>query len=116
MMEDLLGDDYTMDEIREAIGAQHYGEEVHVVQSLVGQSSIPETSHGNVDSPLKIDPPVIEGERTITFVTSQQRGEESHNMGPSSLPILSSVWKINYKCIQVEESGITSLEGNYLPN
>jgi hypothetical protein len=36
MMEDFLGDDYTMDEIREAIGAQHYGEEVPVVQPLVG--------------------------------------------------------------------------------
>jgi hypothetical protein len=36
MMEDLLGADYTMDEIREATGAQHCGEEVHVVQPLVG--------------------------------------------------------------------------------
>ena len=36
MMEDLLGDDYTMDEIREAIGGQHCGEEGLVVQYLVG--------------------------------------------------------------------------------
>jgi hypothetical protein len=36
MMEDLLGVDYTMDEIREEIGAQHCGEEVHVVKPLVG--------------------------------------------------------------------------------
>ena len=27
MMEDLLGDDYTMDEIREETGVQHCGEE-----------------------------------------------------------------------------------------
>jgi len=36
MMEDFLEDDYTMDEIREAIGVQHYGEEVIVVQPIVG--------------------------------------------------------------------------------
>jgi hypothetical protein len=36
MMEDFLGVDYTMDEIREATGAQPSGEEVHVVQPLVG--------------------------------------------------------------------------------
>jgi hypothetical protein len=36
MMEDLLGADYTMDEIREANGAQHHGVEVSVVQPLVG--------------------------------------------------------------------------------
>ena len=40
MMEDFLGDDYTMDEIREATGAHHSSEEVHVVQPLVGQSNI----------------------------------------------------------------------------
>ena len=36
MTEDLLGVDYTMDEIREATGVQHCGEEVPLVQSLVG--------------------------------------------------------------------------------
>jgi hypothetical protein len=36
MMEDFLGDDYAMDEIREEISAQHSGEEVHVVKPLVG--------------------------------------------------------------------------------
>jgi hypothetical protein len=41
MMEDLFGADYTMDEIREETGAQHYGEEVHVVKPLVGQSNVP---------------------------------------------------------------------------
>jgi hypothetical protein len=40
MMEDFLGYDYTMDEIREAIGAQHSSEEVPVVQPLIGQSNI----------------------------------------------------------------------------
>jgi hypothetical protein len=36
MMDDFLGVDYTMDEIREEIDVQHCGEEVHVVKSLVG--------------------------------------------------------------------------------
>ena len=36
MMEDLLGDNYTMDEIREAIGVQHCCEEFTMVQPLVG--------------------------------------------------------------------------------
>jgi hypothetical protein len=92
MMEDFLGDDYTMDEIREATGAQHSGEEVHVVQPLVGQSDVPETSHGHVHSPPRIDPPVIEGERTATLLTPQQGGQECQNRGSSSLPRLSSVW------------------------
>ena len=37
-MEDFLGYDYTMDEIRESIGVQHCAKEVHVVQPLVGHS------------------------------------------------------------------------------
>ena len=36
IMEDLLGDNYTMDEIREAIGVQHCSEEFTMVQPLVG--------------------------------------------------------------------------------
>jgi hypothetical protein len=64
MMEDFLGDDYTMDEIREENGVQHCGEEVHVVQPLVGQSNISETSQSHVHSPPRFDPLVIEGERT----------------------------------------------------
>ena len=36
MMEDFLGTDHTMDEIREATGVQHCGEEIFVVQYLVG--------------------------------------------------------------------------------
>jgi hypothetical protein len=36
MMEDFLGDDYIMDGIRDPTGAQHCGEEFHVVQPLVG--------------------------------------------------------------------------------
>jgi hypothetical protein len=36
MMEDFLGDNYTMDEIRGPTDAQHCGEEFHVVQPLVG--------------------------------------------------------------------------------
>jgi hypothetical protein len=71
MMEDFLGVDYTMDEIREAIGAQHYGQEVHVVEPLVGQSNITETSHGHVHSPPRIDLPVIEGEKNETLLAPQ---------------------------------------------
>jgi hypothetical protein len=41
MMEDLLGADSTMDEIREETGVQHWSEEFLVVQSLVGQSNVP---------------------------------------------------------------------------
>ena len=41
MMEDFLGADYIMDEIREATGVQHCCEGCHMVQSLVGQSSVP---------------------------------------------------------------------------
>jgi hypothetical protein len=36
MMEDFLGVDYTMDEIREETGVQHFGEEAHVVQYFIG--------------------------------------------------------------------------------
>jgi hypothetical protein len=55
MMEDLLVVDYTMDEIREAIGVQHCGEEGPIVKSLVG--------HSNMHSPPILDPSLIEGER-----------------------------------------------------
>jgi hypothetical protein len=91
MMEDLLGADYTMDEIREATGVQHCGEEVLVVQPLVGQSNVPETSQSHVHSPPIFDPPVIEGERTATLLTPQQGGQECQNRGSSSLPRLSIV-------------------------
>jgi hypothetical protein len=59
--------DYTMDEIREANGVQHCGEEVFVVQSLIGQSNVPETSQSHVHSPPRVDLPVIEGERNATL-------------------------------------------------
>jgi hypothetical protein len=75
MMEYFLGDDYAMDEIREAIGAHHYGEEVLVVQPLVGNSNVLENSHWNVHSPPRIDPTIIEGERTATLFTPQQGGQ-----------------------------------------
>jgi hypothetical protein len=76
MMKNFLGDDYTMDEIREATDSQHHGEEVPVVQPLVGQSDIPETSHGHVHSPPIIDHPVIKGERTTKLLTPQQGVQE----------------------------------------
>jgi len=63
MMEDLLGFDYTMNEIREKTNVQHCGKEGHVVQSLVVQS--------NVHSPPTFDLSLIEGERTTTFLTQQ---------------------------------------------
>jgi hypothetical protein len=53
--------DYTMDEIREAIGVQHCGEEVLVVQYLIGQSNVPKTSQSHVHSPPTVDPPVLKG-------------------------------------------------------
>ena len=61
MMDDFLGDDYTMDKIREEIGVQHCGEEFPVVQSLFGQTNVPKTSQSHVHSPPTIDLPVIEG-------------------------------------------------------
>jgi len=70
MMEDLHGDDYTMNEIREATGVQHCGEEVFLVQPLVGQSNIPKTSQSHVHSPPIFYPPVIEGERNETLLTA----------------------------------------------
>jgi hypothetical protein len=70
-MEDFLGDDYTMDEIRETIGAQHSAEEVLVVQPLVGQSYVSETSHGHVHSPPRIDSQVIEGEIIVVLLTPE---------------------------------------------
>ena len=91
MMMDLLGVDYTMDEIREEIGAQHSGKEVILVQPLVGQSNDLETSHGNVHSPPRIDPAVIEGERTAMLLNPQQGGQNYQNMGSSSLPIFNIV-------------------------
>jgi hypothetical protein len=66
MMEDFLGVDYTMDEIREETGVQHCGEEVHVVQPLVGQSNVPETSQSHVHSPPSFDVSMIEGAVTKT--------------------------------------------------
>jgi hypothetical protein len=91
IMEYFLGANHTIDEVRESNSAQHSGEEVHVVQPLVGQSNVPETSHGHVHSPPRIDPPVIEGERTAMLLNPQQGGQNYQNMGSSSLPRLSSV-------------------------
>jgi hypothetical protein len=48
MMEDLVRVDYTMDEIREATGVQHCGEEVLVVKYLVGKSNVLETNQSHV--------------------------------------------------------------------
>ena len=61
-MENFLGVDYTMDEIKEETSAQHSGEEVLVVQPLVGQSDVLETSHRHGHSTPRIDPPMIKGE------------------------------------------------------
>jgi hypothetical protein len=104
-----------MDEIREAIGAQHSSEEVPVVQPLIGQSNIWENSHGNVHSPPKIYFIVIDGERNETLLNPQHGGQECQNTGSSSLPRLSSVWLRTPKWIQVDEIGLESVEGK-LPN
>jgi hypothetical protein len=85
MMEDLLGADYTVDEIRETNGVQHCVEEDYMVQSLVGQSNFPETSQSHFHSPPTIDPPVIERERIAKLLTPQQGGQECQNRGSSSL-------------------------------
>ena len=58
---------------------------------------------------------MIEGERNETLLTPQQGGQECENMGSSSLPRLSTVQQITPKRIQVDESGLASLEGK-LPN
>jgi hypothetical protein len=71
MMEDLLVVDYKMDKIREATGVKHCGEEVHVVQPLVGQSKVIETSQSHVHSPPRFDPLVVEGEIITTLLTPQ---------------------------------------------
>jgi hypothetical protein len=70
-MEDFIGANYTMDEINKAIYVQHYGEEGHVVQSLVGQSKFPESRQSHVHSPPTVDPSVIEWERTAILLTPQ---------------------------------------------
>jgi hypothetical protein len=70
MMEDLFGDDYTMDEIREETGVQHCGEEGHVVQSIVGPLKVPKTRQSHVHSPPVVDP-------SATLLTPQQGGQES---------------------------------------
>ena len=79
MMEDFLGVDYTMDEIREETSVQHCGEEGHVVQYLVGHSNVLETRQSHVHSPPTVDSSVIEGERTATLLTPQEGGQECHN-------------------------------------
>ena len=65
-----------MDEIREGTGVQHCGEEVPVVQYLVGQSNVLEASQSHPHSPPRIDLLVIEGEIIATLLTPQQRGQE----------------------------------------
>jgi hypothetical protein len=62
-----------------------------MVQSIVGQSNVLETSQSHVHSPPTIDPQVIEGERTANFLTPQQGVQECQNRGSSSLPRLSIV-------------------------
>ena len=69
MMEDLIGADYTMDEIREATSVQHCHEEGPVVKNLVGQSNVLETRQSHVHSPPTVDPSVIEGEIIATLLT-----------------------------------------------
>jgi hypothetical protein len=69
MMEYFLGAYYTMDEIREEIGAQHCVEEVILVQPLIGQSDVSKTSQSHIHSSPRIDPLVIEGETYATFLT-----------------------------------------------
>jgi hypothetical protein len=91
MMEDLLGVDYTMDEIRDAIGVQHCGEEIPTVQSLLQQSNVLETRQSHVYAPPTFDPSMIEGEINETLLNPQQGGQECQNRGSSSLPILSTV-------------------------
>jgi len=59
MMIDLLGDNYTMDEIREANSEKPSCEEVHMVKLLVQQLDIHETTHEHVHSPPKFDLQVI---------------------------------------------------------
>jgi hypothetical protein len=114
MMEDFLGANYTMDEIREATSVQHCGEEDLLVQSLVRQSNVLETRQSHVHSPPTVDLLVIEGERTATFLTPQQGGQEYKNRGSSSLPRLRIARRRTPRRIQVDESGLTSLEGNLL--
>jgi hypothetical protein len=75
-MEDFLGVDYTMDEIREETSAQHCGEEVPMVQPIVGHPDILETSQYDVHSPPIFDLSVIEGEITTTFLTPRHGGQE----------------------------------------
>ena len=59
MMEDFFGADYTMDEIREANGVKHCGEEGLVVKYLVGQSNVPENRQSHVHSPSTVDLSVL---------------------------------------------------------
>jgi hypothetical protein len=91
IMEDFIGADYTMDEIREAIGAQHCGVGVPMVQPIVEQLDVPETSQSHVHSRPRFDLLVIEGEINETLLTPQHGGQECQNMGSSSLPRLRSV-------------------------
>jgi hypothetical protein len=61
MMMDLLGANYTMDEIREETSAQPSSEEVPMVQPLVQQLYIPKTTHEHVHSPPKFDHKLLKG-------------------------------------------------------
>jgi hypothetical protein len=114
-MEDLLGDYYKIDEIREANGVHHYSEEVPMVKPPIGYLDVPKSCHGHVHSPPRINPLVTEGERNAMLLTPQHGGQECQNMGSSSLTRLSSVQKRTVKRIQVHESGLTLLKGK-LPN
>jgi hypothetical protein len=54
------GANYTNDEIREAIGTQHFSEEVSMVQPLIEQLNIPQNNHEHVHCPPNFEPQGIE--------------------------------------------------------
>jgi len=115
MMEDFLGVDYTTNEIREENGVQCYGEECPLMQSLVGQLNVLETRQSHVNSPPTVDPLMIEGEKNEKLLTPQYEGQKSQNTVLSSLPRMSIGRRRSPKCIQVDGSGLESLECK-LPN
>ena len=87
-----------MNEAREEIDAIPPDEEVHVVQPHAQQHGILETILDHV-----VYLPMI--------VTPQPRIQEWQNIGLSSITPLQSVHRKTTKHIQVDESGLTSLEG-----
>jgi len=63
------------------------------VQPLVGKSDIQKNSQSHVQYPPIFYPPIIEWERTASFLTPHRDGQEFHNRGSLSPPILRIVWK-----------------------